>query len=335
MLEAKAISKTYLKKMAVKHLSFSIGKGEIWGFLGPNGAGKSTTIKMLTGCLVPDHGAIEFNGVSLEQDRIQIQAKLGYMPEHSPLPGEFRIIEYLKHRAGIKHIPKREHSNVLERVLCQAHVKDNHKQLIGQLSKGFRQRVNLADALLTDPEYLILDEPTSGLDPNQVAEFRELIQSFRGKKTVLWSTHVLSEIENTCSHVLMIHEGKLVYQGPLVGIRNFESAGVMLFARFKGTDMALKRFLETCAELSMSMVGSEKPDEHHLKIDHGNDAIAEFVSEKAVDAGLRLLELSHQRQNLEGRFQALTQATQAPVTQGPVTQGPGLEKSVPECKETT
>jgi ABC-2 type transport system ATP-binding protein len=182
--------------------------GEIVGFLGPNGAGKSTTLRMLTGYLAPSEGAIRIGGIDAVGNSIQARDRLGYMPEGVPLYREMRVREYLRHRGALKGVSKV--ADAVDRCLEVAGVADARNRIIGQLSKGYRQRVGLAEALIADPPILILDEPTSGLDPNQVRQFRELIRSFGGKKTVLLSTHILSEVEAVCDRVIIIREGEKV-----------------------------------------------------------------------------------------------------------------------------
>jgi ABC-2 type transport system ATP-binding protein len=192
----------------VNNVSFRVEPGEIVGFLGPNGAGKTTTLRMLTGYLLPTSGSIQIDDIDVVQRSIEARERLGYMPEGVPLYREMRVHEYLRHRAELKGVPKG--ADAVDRCLELAGVTDVRTRIVGQLSKGYRQRVGLAEALIADPSILILDEPTSGLDPNQVRQFRELVRSFGGKKTVLLSTHILSEVEAVCDRVIIIREGEKV-----------------------------------------------------------------------------------------------------------------------------
>lgn len=208
MIEVEALSRRYGRRFAVNDLSFRVEPGEIVGFLGPNGAGKTTTLRMLTGYLAPTSGDIRIDGIDAVSDSIRARARLGYMPEGVPLYGEMRVHEYLRHRGALKNVAKL--TEAVDRSLQLAGVADARNRILGQLSKGYRQRVGLADALIADPPILILDEPTSGLDPNQVRQFRELVRSFHGEKTVLLSTHILSEVEAVCDRVIIIREGKKV-----------------------------------------------------------------------------------------------------------------------------
>jgi len=207
------LTKSYPGKTAVSAISFEVKKGEIMGFLGPNGAGKTTTLRMITGFLLPTSGQIRVDGLDHQADAAEVKRRIGYLPEGVPMYAEMRVREYLRYRAGIKGIDGSESVKAIDFALERASVQEAKDRIIGQLSKGFRQRVGLADALLSDPPLLILDEPTSGLDPNQVRYFRELIRSFRGEKTVLLSTHVLSEVEASCEKVVVIHDGKIVGGG--------------------------------------------------------------------------------------------------------------------------
>ena len=208
MIEVQALSRRYGSRLAVNEVSFRVEPGEVVGFLGPNGAGKTTTLRMLTGYLAPTSGDIRIDGIDAVTNSIRARERLGYMPEGVPLYREMRVHEYLRHRGELKSVPKL--ADAVDRALDLAGVADARTRIVGQLSKGYRQRVGLAEALIADPPILILDEPTSGLDPNQVRQFRELVRSFSGKKTVLLSTHILSEVEAVCDRVIIIREGRKV-----------------------------------------------------------------------------------------------------------------------------
>ena len=208
MIEVQGLSRRYGSRLAVDDVSFRVEPGQIVGFLGPNGAGKTTTLRMVTGYLAPTSGEIRIDGIDALTNSMQARARLGFMPEGVPLYKEMRVVEYLRHRGALKNVTNV--SEAVDRALDLAGVADAKRRIIAQLSKGYRQRVGLADALLADPPILILDEPTSGLDPNQVRHFRDLIRNFAGQKTVLLSTHILSEVEAVCDRVIIIREGKKV-----------------------------------------------------------------------------------------------------------------------------
>lgn len=217
---ADRLCKNFGRQAAVKDLSFTVNKGEIVGFLGPNGAGKSTTFRILTGILPATSGHLRVSGLAVPHYSDEVRRRIGYMPENNPLPGDMRVIEYLRFRARIKGIPFRQRKSAIERALevCELHRKSRRK-IIGTLSKGFRQRVGIADAILANPEVTILDEPTIGLDPHQVIAIRKLLDQLRGKTTVIFSSHILSEVEVSCDRVLIMNQGRLVAQGTAEELR--------------------------------------------------------------------------------------------------------------------
>ena len=210
MIEVKDLVKRYSKNTAVDHLNFHVQKGQIYGFLGPNGAGKSTTMNMMTGYLAPTEGHILINGYDVAEEPMEARKCIGYLPEIPPLYPDMTALEYLRFAAELKQLPKNERSTEIERVMDETRIKDMENRLIRHLSKGYKQRVGLAQALLGDPEVLILDEPMVGLDPKQIIEIRELIRGLGKKHTVILSSHILSEISSICDHVLIISNGKLV-----------------------------------------------------------------------------------------------------------------------------
>lgn len=210
MIEVKDLVKRYSKNTAVDHLNFHVQKGQIYGFLGPNGAGKSTTMNMMTGYLALTEGQILINGYDVAEEPMEARKCIGYLPEIPPLYPDMTVLEYLRFAAELKQVPKNERSTEIERVMDETRIKDMENRLIRHLSKGYKQRVGLAQALLGDPEVLILDEPMVGLDPKQIIEIRELIRGLGQKHTVILSSHILSEISSICDHVLIISNGKLV-----------------------------------------------------------------------------------------------------------------------------
>ena len=210
MIEVKDLVKRSSKNTAVDHLNFHVQKGQIYGFLGPNGAGKSTTMNMMTGYLALTEGQILINGYDVAEEPMEARKCIGYLPEIPPLYPDMTVLEYLRFAAELKQVPKNERSTEIERVMDETRIKDMENRLIRHLSKGYKQRVGLAQALLGDPEVLILDEPMVGLDPKQIIEIRELIRGLGQKHTVILSSHILSEISSICDHVLIISNGKLV-----------------------------------------------------------------------------------------------------------------------------
>jgi ABC-2 type transport system ATP-binding protein len=209
MIEVENLSKTYSGFRAVQGISFHVNKGEIVGFLGPNGAGKSTTMKVLAGYLPPTDGKIEIAGFDVVSQSIEVRKRIGYMPENVPLYTDMRVNEFLRFRAELKKVARRKIKDRVERVKEQCSLQDVENKIIGTLSKGYRQRVGLADALVHEPDLLILDEPTIGLDPNQIRAVRDLIKDLGQHHTILLSTHILSEVELTCNRVIVINRGRI------------------------------------------------------------------------------------------------------------------------------
>lgn len=212
-IEVENLHKRFGKLEAVAGISFNVAKGQIVGFLGPNGAGKSTTMRVLTGYTRATSGIARICGYPVASDPHEIKRRIGYMPENNPLPLELRVREYLKWRARLKELPLRHRGKRVDEVMERCDLTRARDRIIGKLSKGFRQRVGIADAILANPEVIIMDEPTIGLDPHQVIMIRDLIASLRGKMSVIISSHILPEIEMTCDQVIIINGGKIVGKG--------------------------------------------------------------------------------------------------------------------------
>ena len=209
MIEVVGLTKWYGRTLALDGVSFRVEKGQIVGFLGPNGAGKSTTLRILTGFLPANSGTARVAGHDVLLESLAVRSAIGYMPENVPLYPEMRVEEYLRFRAGLKGVAGKDRAAAADRVIERCWLTDVRRKLIGALSKGYRQRVGLADALVADPQVLILDEPTIGLDPTQIQEVRQVIKSLGERHTVLLSSHILPEVERTCSHVVVISGGRI------------------------------------------------------------------------------------------------------------------------------
>jgi ABC-2 type transport system ATP-binding protein len=218
MIDVSNLTKRYRDLVAVDDLSFTVGKGEIVGFLGPNGAGKSTTMRILTGFVPATSGSAKVAGFDVFEEPLEVKRRIGYLPENPPVYGDMTVKAYLAFCAALKKLPRRAVKAEVERVAERVQVTHVMGRVIANLSKGYRQRVGLAQALLGDPEVLVLDEPTVGLDPLQIREVRELIRGLAGKHTVILSTHILPEVAMTCEKVLVIHRGKLVDYDTLDGL---------------------------------------------------------------------------------------------------------------------
>ncbi|MBT8044580.1 MAG: ABC transporter ATP-binding protein [Verrucomicrobiae bacterium] len=226
MIDVRNLSKRYGRHAAVSDISFQVGKGKIIGFLGPNGAGKTTTLRMLTGYLPPSSGSAEVAGYDIFRQSLKARRKIGYMPENVPLYDEMRVREYLRYRAQLKGLKGKEARQHIGEAMDLCGLTDVRRKMIKTLSKGYRQRLGLADALVHKPELLILDEPTNGLDPNQIRSIRNLIRRLGETHTIMVSTHILSEVEMTCDHVIIIDEGKIKASGsPAELVSQMRAAG--------------------------------------------------------------------------------------------------------------
>ena len=304
-LEVAGLSKVYGKRVAVDDVSFRVRAGEVVGFLGPNGAGKSTTLRMITGFLAPTAGRIQVDGVDAIAEPLEARARIGYMPEGVPLYPEMRVFEYLAYRAELKGIRgKKKVMAAVDRSLEQVATTDARERIIGQLSKGYRQRVGLADALLTDPPILILDEPTSGLDPNQIRGVRQLISSFAEDKTVFLSTHILPEVEAVCSRVIIIDRGKLVGEGAPGELRGARGQAAVRFVG-RGAESAFEVALDGLEVVIDYDLETKKELVHgHVNLSEDDGAEALFVA--FGEAGLVLRELRPVAASLEDVFTSLT-----------------------------
>lgn len=255
LIEVRGLGRRYGSLVAVKDISFSVGRGEIVGFLGPNGAGKSTTLRMIVGYLGPSTGSVRVNGFDVVEQPLLARRAMGYMPETAPLYPEMRVREYLDFRARLKGIAPGELGAQREQVVQKAGIGEVVRALIGTLSRGFRQRVALADALLNNPPLLILDEPTAGLDPNQIHSVRQVIRELGASHTVLLSTHILSEVESTCTRGLVIDRGVLVAQGSIAELRRRRGNQRAIISVSDEGQKALELLREDPSVLSVAPLG--------------------------------------------------------------------------------
>ncbi|MCH3880885.1 MULTISPECIES: gliding motility-associated ABC transporter ATP-binding subunit GldA [Tenacibaculum] len=294
-IQVTSLSKNYGNQKAVNNISFSVKKGQIVGFLGPNGAGKSTTMKMLTGFLKPTEGEIKINDIDVIVNPISAQKTIGYLPEHNPLYLEMYVREYLQFQASIFKVDKNQIETVIEKVGLTLEA----SKKISQLSKGYRQRVGLAAAILHNPDVLILDEPTTGLDPNQLVEIRELIKELGKEKTVLLSTHIMQEVEAMCDSVIIIDKGEIVINKPLSELKNQKEQVLNVMFDYKIEEQFLQRL----------------PNVKTIKNNFDNSWLLTFSSEEdmrpkifdfAQEHELKILELNSENKNLEKLFRELT-----------------------------
>jgi ABC-2 type transport system ATP-binding protein len=311
MIEVEHLTKDYGSVVAVDDVSFSVGEGEIVGFLGPNGAGKTTTLRVLSGFLGATRGTVRVAGFDVATESLAARSKLGYMPEAAPLHPELRVREYLAFRAEIKRVPRRERPAAIARSLEQAAVNDVAETPIGHLSKGYRQRVALADALVANPPLLILDEPTAGLDPNQIVEVRRLIRELGKERTILLSTHILPEVEAVCDRALVIARGKLVGQGTLAELKAHRRAGALEIVA-RGAEAELEKRLaglEGVSAVSTAPVEGET-ETFRLTIELAETATPSDVAERSVAAlvaqGAGVQRVVPAKASLEDVFRELT-----------------------------
>jgi ABC-2 type transport system ATP-binding protein len=304
MISVQGLTKRYGRTEAINNLSFSVDKGEVVGFLGPNGAGKSTTMRILCGYLPADAGEVRVAGFDIFGDSVKARSRIGYMPENVPLYPEMRVSEYLSYRAALKGVRARQTAEKVEDALQLCGLSGVRRKLIGTLSKGYRQRVGLADALINEPDILILDEPTIGLDPGQIREVRELIRGLATRHTILISSHILSEVEMTCSRVLILDKGRIVASGTPAELR--ERAGLPLSGSIRvelkaPPSEALEVLRAASHGGAVRIVGSEE-GWTEFEIVSGDQDPREELFRAVVAKGWTLRELSSQRSSLEEIF---------------------------------
>jgi ABC-2 type transport system ATP-binding protein len=306
MIKVENLTKRYAGQPAIRDLNFEVSRGEIMGFLGPNGAGKTTTMRILASFMPPTSGRATIAGFDVFEQSLQARAHLGYMPENVPLYSDMRVTEYLRYRAALKSV---QHRRITERVgdvneLCG--LKGVENKLIGALSKGYRQRVGLADALLAEPDLLILDEPTIGLDPNQIRQVRELIKNLGEQHTILLSTHILPEVEMTCSRVIIIHKGRIeacdTPENLLGKIR--QAGGVVLEAKV-GADNGADELKKISGVREVITDGEDDWKRFSLRVESGVD-VREEVFRLATERDWAVRELTQRRATLEDVFVEIT-----------------------------
>lgn len=297
-IEVQEVSKHYGAQRALDQVSFQIGRGEIVGFLGPNGAGKSTMMKILTGYIPPTAGHAQVDGLDLAEEALEVRRRVGYLPENNPLYLEMYVQEYLRFMAGIHGTGKEAIPAMIQKVGLSP---EQHKKL-GQLSKGYRQRVGLAAALLHDPEVLILDEPTTGLDPNQIVEIRELIRREGQAKTVMLSTHIMQEVELVCDRVIIINKGQIVADRPVKELQALQGKQSFTVEFSDALSASQLRKIEAILEVAPQ---NEDQTRWRVYTAPGED-IRKALFRLAVEQDTEVLELHREEQKLEDLFQQLT-----------------------------
>ena len=305
-IEVRELTKIYGEQKAVDAISFTVRKGEIVGFLGPNGAGKSTTMKMITGYLGQDGGEAVVCGISVMERPLETKKKIGYLPEANPLYPDMYVREYLDFIADVHAVPHKK--TRIEDVITLVGLSVESNKKLGQLSKGYKQRVGLAAALIHDPEVLILDEPTSGLDPNQIIEIRDVIRQLGKNKTVLFSSHILQEVEALCDRVVIISRGKLVADSQLSQLRQENSRKSVIRVAFK--ESPEPRQLEQIP--GVSGLDRLSPVEWELQAEDP-DAVKKLLLQLALQNNWNIVSLQSENQSLEEIFRTLTNNPLSPT----------------------
>ena len=309
MIEVKNLVKRYGNHTAVDHLSFEIEKGKIYGFLGPNGAGKSTTMNMITGYIASTEGTVVIDGHDILEEPEEAKKCIGYLPEMPPLYFDMTVLEYLKFVADLKKIPKDKKVSMIEEVMDMVKITDMKNRLIKNLSKGYRQRVGIAQAVLGYPEVIILDEPTVGLDPKQINEIRELIKDLKRKHTVILSSHILSEVSAVCDYVLIISHGKLVASDTPENLSKLATGSNNLNLLVKGQKDAIRATLEAVEGVKEAAV-KKSPEEGVCTVSvstEENTDVREKVFYSMVNANCPILEMQSKKVSLEEIFLELTE----------------------------
>ncbi len=317
MIEVEGLTKRFVEREAVSNVSFFVPEGEVLGFLGPNGAGKTTTMRMITGFLTPTSGNVRVAGLDVARDPLGVRARIGYMPENVALYPEMRVEEYLRFRAAVEGVARNAVRARVDEVLERCMIGDVRHQIVGTLSKGYRQRVGLAGALIHRPPVLILDEPTVGLDPRQIVKIRELITELGREHTVILSTHILPEVEQVCRRVVIIDGGKLVADGTPAQLRSGFSGAAELNVQLEAPEAEAQAGLSALS--GASNVTSGGGGRFRVAVDGGADLRRE-VFKLAVARGWVLLEMGQTVPSLEDVFLRLTTHDAAAEAEAPAAE---------------
>lgn len=317
MITVEHLTKYYGDHLAVDDISFEISEGHVYGFLGPNGAGKSTTMNIITGCLSATAGTVTVDGHDIFEEPNAAKRCIGYLPEHPPLYLSESVLEYLRFVGEVKGLKKQELEDQIDLVLEKTGTTEVQNRRIGDLSKGYRQRVGIAQALLGNPKVIILDEPTVGLDPIQIIEIRDLIKSLGKTHTVIFSSHILSEVQAICDQILMIAHGRLVAFGEPEALQRQLLTGQELLIRTEGSEEAVKAAL---GDLTPSVTPDITPEEGtarccvHIRTEGNMDTAAEQSARSLVEHGLPVFELTQKKGSLEDVFLELTEQKEETVS---------------------
>ena len=312
MVEIKNLTKFYGGHAAVQDISFTVGDREVLGFLGPNGAGKSTTMNMITGCLPSTSGTVLVDGYDIAKEPLEVKKRIGYLPELPPVYPEMRVREYLQFAAELKRVPRADRKKQIENAMQRLNITDVQKRVIGNLSKGYRQRVGFAMALLGSPKFLILDEPTVGLDPRQVMEVRNLIKDLAKDHTIIFSTHILAEVAAVCERVVIINKGQIRAVDTIENLSRSVQGGQELRLRIEGEMSKVTRLLQSIEgvkEVKEVEYESDGVNSYTHAVD--SDAVRKDIVTKLVAEDCMVLEISTVSSSLEDIFVKLTGGTRA------------------------
>ena len=314
MIEVKNLSKHFGEKVAVDEISFTVQKGEVLGFLGPNGAGKSTTMRMVTGYLPPTAGDVTVGGADIVEEEIQAKSKIGYLPENAPLYSDMTVEDFLRFSAEMRRVPADQVEEAVDKAIETCFLQRVRQQSVDTLSKGFRHRTCLAQSIIHDPEVLILDEPTDGLDPNQKHEVRNLIKRMGETKAIIFSTHILEEVEASCSRAIIIDRGTIIADGTPDQLKaKAANAGVVVLEASGLAASGVRQELEKLAEVKSVEIDDSGSDSDsstiraRIKPNKGKeDSLADAIFRVAVDKGLTVHELHVQEGRLDELFREIT-----------------------------
>ena len=307
MVEIKNLTKYYGSQPAVKDISFTVGDHEVLGFLGPNGAGKSTTMNMITGCLPSTSGTVLVDGYDIAKDPLEVKRRIGYLPELPPVYTDMRVRDYLMFAAGLKKVPRDKRAKQVNDAMERLHITDVQKRIIGNLSKGYRQRVGFAQALLGSPKFLILDEPTVGLDPKQVMEVRRLIKDLAQDHTIIFSTHILAEVTAVCERVVIISQGRIRAVDTIENLENSVGGQKQLRLKVEGEITKVTNIINSVAGVTgIDEVEYESDGVSSFTVSVDSDAVRKPLMAALIDADCMVMEITAIHANLEDVFVRLT-----------------------------
>lgn len=307
MVEIKNLTKYYGSHPAVQDISFTVGDHEVLGFLGPNGAGKSTTMNMITGCLPSTSGTVLVDGYDIAKDPLEVKRRIGYLPELPPVYTDMRVRDYLMFAAGLKGVPRDKRAKQVEDAMERLHITDVQKRIIGNLSKGYRQRVGFAQALLGSPKFLILDEPTVGLDPKQVMEVRRLIKDLAKDHTIIFSTHILAEVTAVCERVVIISQGRIRAVDTIENLENSVSSERKLCLKVEGEITKVTDIINSVEGVTgIDEIEFESDGINSFTVTASSDAVRKPLMEALLAKDCMVLEITAIHANLEDVFVRLT-----------------------------